>query len=209
MFVRKSNKFIFTPLILNKIDMKKIIFAAVAVFGFAFANAQETKFGAKAGLNLSNFTGDAEGTSTKVGFQVGAFAEIKVSEKFAVQPEVLFSVLGAKEEFFGITVNSNLNYLVIPVMAKYYVADAFSLEAGPQIGFLMSAKAKADGESLDIKDGFNSTDFGINVGAGYDVTENINLGLRYTIGVSNILKDAPDSFSVGNSNIAFAVGYKF
>jgi len=190
--------------------MKKIIFAAVAVFGFAFANAQETKFGAKAGLNLSNFTGDAENSSTKVGFQVGAFVEIKVSEKFSVQPEVMFSALGATEEFFGITVNTNLNYIVVPVMAKYYVAGAFSLEAGPQIGFLMSAKSEADGgESVDIKDIVNSTDFGINVGAGYDVTENINLGLRYTIGVSNIVKDAPDNFSVGNSNIAFAIGYKF
>jgi opacity protein-like surface antigen len=209
MFVRKSNKFIFTPLILNKIDMKKIIFAAVAVFGFAFANAQETKFGAKAGLNLSNFTGDAEGTSTKVGFQVGGFAEIKVSEKFSVQPELLFTTVGAKADFFGFEVTETLSYIAIPVMAKYYVADAFSLEAGPQIGFLMSAKTKADGQSEDSKDGYESTDFGINVGAGYDVTENINLGLRYTIGVSNIIKDAPDGISVGNSNIAFAVGYKF
>ena len=93
-------------------------------------------------------------------------------------------------------------------MAKYFVAEGFSLEAGPQIGFLMSAKAKADSESIDVKDAFESTDFGINVGAGYDVTENINLGLRYTIGVSNILKDSGD-FKAGNSNIAFAVGYKF
>ncbi|MBN8642544.1 MAG: PorT family protein [Flavobacteriales bacterium] len=189
--------------------MKKILLTAVAVFGFAFANAQEAKFGAKAGLNLSNFTGDAEGTSTKVGFQVGAFAEFKVSDKFAVQPELVYSALGAKYDFFGFDVTETLSYLTIPVMAKYYVADAFSLEAGPQIGFLMSAKAKADGESEDTKDAYNSTDFGINVGAGYDVTENINLGLRYTIGVSNIVKDAPDGISVGNSNIAFAVGYKF
>lgn len=188
--------------------MKKILLTAVAVFGFAFANAQEAKFGAKAGLNLSNFTGDAEGTSTKVGFQVGAFAEFKVSEKFAVQPELVFTSLGAKSDEGGVDSTANLNYIAIPVMAKYYVADAFSLEAGPQIGFLMSAKAKADGESVDIKDGYNSTDFGINVGAGYDVTENINLGLRYTVGVSNIWADSGD-FKAGNSNIAFAIGYKF
>lgn len=188
--------------------MKKILLTAVAVFGFAFANAQETKFGAKAGLNISNFTGDVEDNSSKIGFQVGAFAEIKVSEKFAVQPEVVFSALGAKFDFGGTDVNYNMNYLTIPVMAKYFVAEGFSLEAGPQVGFLMSAKAKADGESLDVKDGFESTDFGINVGAGYDVTENINLGLRYTIGVSNILADSGD-VKAGNSNIAFAVGYKF
>lgn len=187
--------------------MKKILMTAVAVFGFAFANAQETKFGAKAGLNLSNFTGDIENTSTKIGFQVGAFVEIKVSDKFSVQPELLFTSVGAK--FDGSPdVTATLNYLAIPVMAKYYVADKFSLEAGPQIGFLMSAKAKADGDSEDIKDGFESTDFGINIGAGYDVTENINIGLRYTVGVSNILADSGD-FKGGNSNFALAVGYRF
>ena len=72
----------------------------------------------------------------------------------------------------------------------------------------MSAKAKADGESVDIKDEFNSTDFGLNVGFGYDFTENIGVGLRYTAGLSNIAKDSGD-FKVNNTNIALTVGYKF
>ena len=76
--------------------MKKILLTAAAVFALSYANAQDVKFGAKAGLNLSNFTGDVENTSTKVGFQVGGFAEIKISEKFAVQPELLYSLQGTK-----------------------------------------------------------------------------------------------------------------
>jgi hypothetical protein len=56
--------------------MKKIILSVAAVFAFGFANAQEVKFGAKAGVNFSTFTGDAEDVDGKVGFQVGAFAEI-------------------------------------------------------------------------------------------------------------------------------------
>jgi long-subunit fatty acid transport protein len=186
--------------------MKKIILSMVAIFAFGFANAQETKFGAKVGLNLSNFTGDVTDNSMKVGFQVGAFANIGVSEKFAVQPELVYSTAGAK--FTG--GSNDLSYLNIPVMAQYKVADKFSLEAGPQIGFLMSAKAKADsgGGSVDIKDSLNSTDFGFNVGAGYDVAENMNIGVRYTIGLSNILKDSGNT-KVGNSNIALAFGYRF
>jgi opacity protein-like surface antigen len=188
--------------------MKKVMLTAVAVMAFGLSNAQDVKFGAKAGLNMSNFGGDAEGTDMKVGFQVGGFAEIKISDKFAVQPELLFTNLGAKEDFMGTTVTNNLNYIAIPVMAKYFVAEKFSIEAGPQIGFLMSAKAEAEGESVDIKDALNSTDFGLNLGFGYDFTENIGVGLRYTAGVSNILKDSGDS-KVNNSNIALAVGYKF
>ena len=184
--------------------MKKIILTAAAVFAFSFANAQDVKFGAKAGLNMSNWGGDAGDASMKIGFQVGGFAEIKVSDKFAIQPELVYSALGTKTEDGSI----NTNYLNIPVMAKYFVAKGFSLEAGPQLGFLMSAKAKANGESADIKDTFESIDFGLNFGAGYDVTENINLGVRYSAGLSNIMKDSGD-IKVNNSNIAIAIGYKF
>ncbi len=198
--------------------MKKIFLTAAAVFAISFANAQDVKFGAKAGLNMSNFGGDVEDNSMKIGFQVGGFAEIKVSEKFAIQPELLYSAQGAKSEYtyedydldtntyFDVTEKSTtkLAYLNIPVMAKYYVTEGLSLEAGPQIGFLMSAKE----DNVDIKELLNSTDFAFNVGAGYDVTENINLGLRYSIGLSNIAKDLGDE-KINNTNFAFALGYKF
>jgi opacity protein-like surface antigen len=178
--------------------MKKVLFAAVAVLAFGVSNAQEIKFGAKAGLNMSNFTGDAE-TDAKIGFFVGGFAEIGISDKFAVQPELLFSVLGAKDD----VANYDSNYLLLPVMAKYYATEKLSLEAGPQVGFLMSAKY--DGE--DIKDFYKSTDFALNLGAGYDVTENINVGLRYSLGLSNV--SDVDGADVKTSNISLGVGYKF
>ena len=177
--------------------MKKIILSLVAVATFGAVNAQDMKFGAKAGINMSNYTGDAN-TDSKIGFLVGAFAEFKVNEKFAVQPEILFSALGAKDD----SDNYNSNYILIPVMAKYYATQKLSLEVGPQIGFLMSAKYG----STDIKDGYKSTDFALNLGAGYDVAENINLGLRYSLGLSNVSDLGGD---VKTSNIALAVGYKF
>jgi hypothetical protein len=188
------------------LKMKKIILSAVAVFAFGFSNAQSVKFGAKAGLNISNVTG-LEGNSSKVGIALGAIAEFKVSDKFAVQPEVLFSTQGAKSTGGS----TNLSYLNIPVMAKYYIADKFSLEAGPQIGFLLSAKAKNDAVSMDMKEYFKSTDFGFNFGAGYDVAKNIEVGVRYTTGLSNIFKENEENGDkkVRNSNFAIALAYKF
>jgi opacity protein-like surface antigen len=182
--------------------MKKIILSAVAVMAFGFTNAQSAKFGVKAGLNISNLTGDVSNNSSKTGIALGASVEFKVSDKFAIQPELVYSVLGAKDN--SINENLNLDYLTIPVVAKYYVADKFSLEAGPQIGFLLSAKAG----STDVKSAVNSTDFGLNFGAGYDFTKNLSAGVRYTAGLSNIAKDS-GSDKVHNSNFAIALGYKF
>ena len=153
-----------------------------------------------------------------MGFQIGGFAEFKISDKFAIQPELMYSAQGGKEsyseegdEFEAIT---KLGYINIPIMAKYYVAKSFSLEAGPQIGFLTSAKTelKAGGESVevDIKDEVESVNFGLNFGAGYDFTENLTAGLRYNLGLSNLVKtEAGDNTDVKNSVLSLSVGYKF
>ncbi len=204
--------------------MKKIILTVAAVFAFGFANAQETKFGIKGGVNFANLAGDIEDNSSLIGFNVGGLVEIKVSDKFFIQPELLFSAQGAKEEysetFNGTTINYdsklNLSYLNIPVMAKFYVADKFSLEAGPQVGFLLSAKANSeatDGTNSssseeDVKDSFESTDFGFNFGAGYDFTTNLSAGVRYNLGLSNIAKDSGND-EIKNTVLSVSLAYKF
>jgi opacity protein-like surface antigen len=193
--------------------MKKIILT-VAVFTIGFVNAQEVKYGAKAGLNFANLTGDVEDASMKIGFNVGGFAEIKVSDKFSVQPELLYSTQGAKSEesFEGETIESewNLSYLNIPIMAKYYVSEKFSLEAGPQIGFLLGSKVKVESIEVDFKDNTESIDFGLNIGSAYDFTENLFAGLRYNIGLSNVAKtESGDDTKINNSVISLSLGYRF
>ncbi|HSN47273.1 MAG TPA: porin family protein, partial [Flavobacterium sp.] len=110
----------------------------------------------------------------------------------------------------------NLSYVNVPVMFKYYVADKFNLEAGPQIGFLASAETstKIDGFNQtvdqDAKDYFESVDFGFNVGAGYDFTDKIFAGIRYNMGLSNVLKSQQgDNSESQNSVFSLSVGYKF
>ncbi|MBP1224737.1 porin family protein [Flavobacterium sp. 1355] len=205
--------------------MKKNILIIAAVLMFGLSNAQEAKFGLKGGLNISNFSGDTEGIDFKsrIGFNVGAFLEIKLSDKFAIQPEVLYATQGATADDFvdlesGITgdVAFKLNYINIPVMFKYYVAEKFNIEAGPQIGFLTSAKTttKLNGYSgkhdMDVKDMFESIDFGLNFGAEYDFTEHISAGLRYNLGLANIAKtEEEDDSKVHNGVFSLSIGYKF
>lgn len=193
--------------------MKKIILSAIAILAFGFVNAQQTRFGVKGGLNLSNWTGgDVEDTKSLVGFHVGGFAEIKIIEKLAIQPEILFSTQGTKiEGGFAGDFDVKTNYLNIPVLAKYYIVEKFSVEAGPQLGVLLSAKL--DGE--DVKDSFKSVDLGFNLGAGYNFTDNLSINLRYTIGLSPLADDADiedegDYYdSAKNSNLALSLAYKF
>ncbi|MEO8532458.1 MAG: porin family protein [Flavobacterium sp.] len=192
--------------------MKKIVLSMVAIMAFGFANAQETRFGVKGGLNVSTLTGRYEDdTKSLIGFHVGGFAEIKIIKRLAIQPEVLFSTQGAKfDGFGGDKYDSKLNYLNIPVLAKFFITEKFTVEAGPQIGFLLSAKI--DGE--DSKDYYKSADFGFNLGAGYNFTDDLSVGIRYTVGLSGVYdtdnEDVDDYIdSSKNSNLALSLAYKF
>jgi len=201
--------------------MKKIILSVVAVLAFGFANAQEVKYGLKGGLNLSSLNFVGEGTpssSSLASVNVGAFVEVKISDKFSIQPEVLYSKQGNKMNFEteGVTLNSfKLDYINIPVMAKYYVDNKFSLEIGPQIGFLTSAMVNgtSSGVTVDVdaKQFFNSVDFGLNFGANYDLTEKIFVGARYNLGLSNIGSDdfVGDGEKINNSVFSINLGFKF
>lgn len=188
--------------------MKKMILSAITILTIGFANAQETKFGIKAGLNLANVTGDSD-NSVRPSFYVGGLAEIKVSDKFFVQPELVYSSQGVVSKSNS-DYSLSLGYLNIPIMAKYMVADGFALEAGPQVGFLLSATTKTPNSSYDSKNAFSAVDFSLGFGAGYDIGENFNVGLRYNLGLTKLNKDSfPGVSDIKNSVFQIGVAYKF
>lgn len=210
--------------------MKKYIFTAIIVFLFASANAQKVKFGAKAGFNLANLTGDFADSSTITGFNAGIFAEIKITDKFAIQPELLFSTQGNKIKIpvydnssvivYYYEGKKNLTYLNLPVIAKYYIIDKLSIEAGPQIGLLLGAKVKYSSDralptlytsksEYDIKNDLKSIDFGLSFGANYDISKNLYLNFRYNLGLANINNEPMSSLNIKNKIFSLSLGYKY
>ncbi|OCK42303.1 hypothetical protein BA195_11820 [Tenacibaculum soleae] len=194
--------------------MKKVLLVITIITAGFTVNAQDVKFGVKAGLNIANVSGEGiENNDARTSFHVGAVAEIEISEKFTIQPELVYSAQGAKTKEDNVDVTMKLDYLNVPVMAKYYVAESFSLEVGPQIGFLLSAKAKAEqggqSQEADIKDEakIKSVDFGLNFGAGYKLENGLNFGVRYNLGLSKV-SDIPDSTGK-NGTFQVSVGYFF
>ncbi len=183
--------------------MKKILVLTVfTVLGFTNVNAQKIKFGAKGGLNFATISGDnTKDIGTVAAFNFGVMSEIPISEKFSFQPELMYS--GQGYSFNDDTVA--LSYLNIPLMGKYYVTKGLSLEAGPQLGFLLAAK----NEKTDVKDSFKTFDFGVNFGLGYKLDNGLNFGARYNLGLTNI--NNLDSSSSKNKNgvLQLSVGYFF
>lgn len=183
------------------------------------SDASAVAFGIKAGFNIANVTVKSSGLtvtpSSLFGATGGFFANIPVGTGgFGIQPELLYSMMGYKisSSITGGNVDgtANLNYLSIPVLAKYNInKPGFGVYAGPQLGILMSAKAKSGSVSEDIKDQVKSTDMSAVVGLEYGLEMGLNFSTRYQIGLSNIDKDPASGTSTKNNAFTFTIGYQF
>jgi hypothetical protein len=138
----------------------------------------------------------------------GVFA---FSEFLSLQPELLYSSVGAKMNILGIKASSRLNYLSLPIMLRYNPQPIFNLHAGPQIGFLVSAKEELEGLSEDAMDAYKQLDVGLGIGAGVELPIGIGFSARYVLGIANIadMSDADEIEGKFTNNVfQISVNYK-
>lgn len=211
--------------------MKKLILGmALAAGSMAFAqnttgmssSASPVQFGIKGGMNVSSLSKDAslEDQGSKIGFNAGVFATIPVATSFNIQPEVLYTQYGDKYDQVVLgnrySRSRHLDYIAVPVMFQYNFVPNFYVEAGPEFGFLVSAKNKVKNETNNdtltetgnYKDDLNTFNFGLGIGAGYYFTDNIGITARYVAGLSDIAKDRPNGSDAIRNNV-FQVGLAF
>jgi opacity protein-like surface antigen len=170
--------------------MKKVLFIALFTVAFAFnANAQDSRFGATAGfLNAGGKVTfeDQSVTASEAGFYLGLVGDFGVSEKFHVQPELLYASVDGSSAIF------------IPVLAKFYVAESFSILAGPEVSFSLEETGE-DSSSLSVN---------ITGGIGFDITEDFFAEARYSTQLNNSYTGDLDITARGNG-LFIGVGYKF
>ena len=196
--------------------MKKFFVLIAAAIVCMSASAQ-FQIGGKVGFDMTNFWGSDVEHGMKPSYQAGLVMEYKFNPHFAIAPEVVFASQGGKFKvldlnLFGLdvskTVTYNTNYINVPVMFKYYVSPAFSIDLGPQVGFNVYSKYSIEDvkEAVDLKDGTKSVDFGVGLGGTYNLTDNAFVQARYTLSLTKVFEGDGDC---KNGNIQIAFGMKF
>jgi hypothetical protein len=177
--------------------MKLIITTAFALLLFVgVASAQHFNIGVKCGLNAYTITDNSVfDNDLKIGANVGLIGHMHLAKQIALQPEVVFSMQGDK--------TTSLNYINLPLMFQYMYDNGFRLQAGPQLGFLASAKSEINNVQTDVKDIYESVDLGMGVGVSYvNPATNFGVDFRYNHGLTKINK-------IGDANLynrGFQVG---
>jgi len=204
--------------------MKKLFTLLFLVCLFSTMSFAQMQAGLKAGVNISNLSGDDAGSpDSKTGFAFGGFFMYQFSPMFAIQPEAYYTMKGAtdKMDFEGTTVDLTytLDYIEIPVLFKFLIPIQGSgvkpaIFAGPFLGINTTAKVKAEfnGQSQedDITD-TKSTEFGLQFGGGigFPVGKGeLGVDIRYILGLSTI-DDSADEADVKNNVININLYYGF
>nr|WKN39067.1 porin family protein [Tunicatimonas sp. TK19036] len=175
------------------------------------AQMDDSRFGIKAGVNLSNFYQEELGDQNlRVGFNAGIFTELAVGESFSIQPELLFTTKGNQisygesdnlfqdiiegdEDAFTGDVETNLTYIELPVLAKFTISEVINLHVGPYVSYLLDASSQVNGTLGDRlgeldRNGFNTWDYGVAAGIGVDLNL-VTIGFRYDLGLNGITED--------------------
>lgn len=173
--------------------MKFNLIIFMAIIMVSTASAQPMAVGIKGGLNFYNLSGTNEGSyDSRTSFHLGLLGHVHMSEEFALQPELMYSSQGTE---YGNNQKLILDYINVPVLFQYMFDNGFRLQAGPQLGFLVGAKADGD----DVMDNFKGVDFGLTFGASYlNPPSGFGVDFRYNHGLTDINEsNGADSYNRG------------
>lgn len=184
--------------------IKKLLLASALIgIGF-FGKAQQVEIIPKIGVNFSKQNiGNLSGEKMRTRIQGGVGVKFNTNiQNFSIQPELNYIGKGTRLKNGNIKTDLDLNYLELPVLAKYSFGPVF-VNAGPSIGLLMDKESKVIknyGEKL------KKLDFGVQMGAGVAVPLGIGkviVDARYNLGLSDLGKQT----SIKNRGIIASVGY--
>lgn len=202
--------------------MKKILLTsalAFSVLSFAQIDLRNTRFGLIAGGNYSRVSNAHNPSGGKFGFQGGVLALIPMggADQFYLQPEVTYYGAGESgknkdsKNADGYNAVYGNNYISVPIYFKGYFSEAeseFFGVIGPRFNFLLSQTVKnvpasrpyydpdvTVPEYPKINGKANNFNFAIGAGIGYSYKRQLEIAVKYDLGLSNTYPNLVESFT--------------
>ena len=178
------------------------------------AHAQSgVKVGIRGGISAASLSGDDDKFGNKIDSYSYGLAGLggltfnySVSDLISIQPELLYNLKGT--QINDSKDRLDLHYIDLPILVKVK-ADGPYFEAGPQVGYLISAKRGGDTKTrIETKD-LQGLSLGYVAGVGYQLTSGLSLGVRFNGAISSVGKDNEIYDQQRNQVFSFVAGYEF
>lgn len=178
--------------------MKKLLLLITAVVFATTVSAQSEKlleWGVEAGVNLNtlSFNKDVLKSSNRTGFFVGPKVKVNVPLLgFGLDGALIYSMNSAayNDVTNNVEKSESFSYLEVPVNLRYSFGLKFLsiyLATGPQFNYCLSSE-KAIDQFYNIATGgidYSRATWGWNVGGGVEIANHLQLGVTYTIPISD------------------------
>ncbi len=215
---------------------------ALLIAGLAFGAQAQSSLGIRSGMTWTNVhqTEALESLTPNFkaveSFQIGAVAEIKLTDRFAIQPELNYQQQGfALDEGLdaalfgaqlpvGVKSETRFSYLSMPVLAKYEFGGElfkFHVMAGPAVAYALSGKIDTKAKvlldidlgsmdiNLDNLNDFNRWEISAVAGAGLSIDAGfgkIFTDVRYQHGFTEVYKIPVADDKVTNRGLGLSAG---
>ena len=168
---------------------------------------QQVTFGMKGGVNIATLVSQNSGNAgTKIAYHAGVLGSIPISTNWSIQPEILYSRQGINQSVSGSTYHINLDYANIPILFQLLLTTKLKVQAGPQLGFLLSAKNIYLDVEKDITSNYKTVDFSLPIGFCYTWVSGFGIDGRWVPGLTQIQVNYGSS---KNSVVQFGAFYHF
>lgn len=184
--------------------MKKLL---ILLLFIPFTTLQAQQLGVKGGLTYGDLNIEDFETKNRIGYHIGGFLTLPITDNFSFQPEILYSARGTKATYdiFELEGESTLktNYIDIPLQGVIHIGDLIQIQAGPYLSFLTNTEFETEGdlgdgvEELD-NDNFKNTDFGLTAGLTVNIGV-LQVGGMYYYGLQEIQDSEVSNALLGNA----------
>ncbi len=196
--------------------MKKLLLLFLCFIAVFCVNAQnESKFGVNVGFIFVPMAGELDFSKILSNTHSGIYVELALTEKLSIQPEIQVFRQEVESEIASVKTTKKKNHLYFPVMAKFYVAENLSVDAGGQLGFFLWGEYKTEVDE-EIEEGeidrdeLKAMDSGLAFGLTYKTDSGLRCSGRYNFGLANVFEDSEsENSSFFRSVLQFSLGYSF
>jgi hypothetical protein len=182
----------------------------------ALASHAQCGFGLEAGANFSDYNM----TEIKSGMRIGAFCDMRLSDKCYFQPGIYYVANGYKANLLKGYEQYNLNTIEVPLNIEYRIGTLFSntlfIGAGPYFAFYGDGSYTIDAKPIYSKralrlgngatDDMRRFDFGCGVNLGYEIAEVLFVRARAQMGISDLLPSGWQNSSANSMGGSLSVG---
>lgn len=202
--------------------MKKNFIALAALLFSVSVNAQKAagswSLQPKAGINIATMTNDDD-AKIRTGLVVGAELDYQATPQFSISAGALYSQQGSEAKVQGVSGTLKMDYVNVPILVNFHVANGLALKAGIQPGFLINDKVEVSSNGVSAEVGLkesyraagvdadiSSLDFAIPLGISYEFSH-VVLEARYNLSLTNAITVLGESTK--HSVFQLTLGYKF